>query len=262
MVTSTFFRLCARAPISLIDLPVPLRRRGRHLDAQLLIEITPRERSWIVRNLVVGAGRDNASAILAGSRPQIDDAVGVPHDLRVMFHHQHGVPQVAQAMQDLDQAGRVSTVQPDGRLVEHVERADQSRAQRGCELNALRLATGQRRSQPVECEVFQSDVVEEAQTVAQSPPATGQRCRLLPATVASSAKKRVASSTVMAETSQMSLPPTFTWRASRRRRRSAAVRAHASTRDSGSETRARAVCISCAPGTRRSRAHPTISRRP
>jgi isopenicillin-N epimerase len=57
-------------------------------------------------------------------------------------------------------------VQPDGRLVEDVERADKVRAERRRELNALGLAAAERRREAVEGQVFESDVVEEAQALA------------------------------------------------------------------------------------------------
>ena len=57
-------------------------------------------------------------------------------------------------------------VQPDGRLVEHVAGAHQARAQAGGQLDALRLAAGERGREPVQREVLQPHVVEELQPLA------------------------------------------------------------------------------------------------
>ncbi len=84
----------------------------------------------------------------------------------VVLHHQDRVAEVAQALQNVDQAGGIAAVQPDGRLVEHVERPHQARAERGCQLNALRFASGKRRGEAVKRQVFQSDFVQKAQAVA------------------------------------------------------------------------------------------------
>ena len=43
-------------------------------------------------------------------------------------------------MQDLDEPVRIAAVEADGRLVEHVQRADQTRTERCRELNALRFS--------------------------------------------------------------------------------------------------------------------------
>ena len=66
-------------------------------------------------------------------------------------------------MQDVHQPRRVTAVQSDGGLVQHVERAHQARAQRCGELDALRFAAAQSRGQAVERQVFQADIVQEFQ---------------------------------------------------------------------------------------------------
>jgi hypothetical protein len=63
-------------------------------------------------------------------------------------------------------SGRVAGVQADGRLVEHIERAHQPRAERSGKLNALRLAAGERRGEAVEGEVFEADRIEKTEALA------------------------------------------------------------------------------------------------
>ena len=62
----------------------------------------------------------------------------------VVLDDEHGVAEVAQPDQRLDQAAVVALVQTDRRLVEHVQRADQTGADLAGEADALRLAAGQR----------------------------------------------------------------------------------------------------------------------
>jgi hypothetical protein len=106
---------------------------------------------------------DHFAAVFARAGAEIENAVGGAHDLGIVLDHQDRVSQIAQVVQDLDEPVRVAAVQADGRLVEHVERADQPRSERGGELNALRFAARERRGEPVERQVFQADVVQKAQ---------------------------------------------------------------------------------------------------
>ena len=73
------------------------------------------------------------------------------------------LPRFLQPDQRLDQPVVVALVQPDRRLVEDVEHADQPGADLGGEPDALRLAAGQRGGGAVEREVVQADVDEEAE---------------------------------------------------------------------------------------------------
>ena len=66
----------------------------------------------------------------------------------VVLDDEHGVAEVAQAVQRLDEAVVVALVQADGRLVEHVEHADEARADLRGQADALRLAA--RRASPAE----------------------------------------------------------------------------------------------------------------
>ena len=53
-------------------------------------------------------------------------------------------------------------MQPDGRLVEHVQRAHERRSERGGQVDPLRLAPGQRGREPVEGQVVEADAAEES----------------------------------------------------------------------------------------------------
>ena len=93
------------------------------------------------------------------STAQSDGADGV----LVVLDHDQRVAQVAQPGQGLDQPAVVPLVQPDRRLVQHVEHADQAGADLGGQPDALRLAAGQRRRPPGPATGSQPDVEQEAQ---------------------------------------------------------------------------------------------------
>ena len=113
-----------------------------------------------------GAFEDDAAAVFAGAGAEVDDVVGGAHHVGIVLHHHDGVAQVAQLCEDADEAAGVAAVQADGRLVEHVAGAHQPRAEAGGELDALRLAAGERGGEPVERQVVEADVVQELEALA------------------------------------------------------------------------------------------------
>ena len=137
----------------------PRRHRNRNLPG----EIAPGQRVGIGLNLRQNSLGQQLAAKLARARPQIEQMIGRAQHIRIVLHHQDRVAQVAQLFQNVNQPRRVARVQPDRRLVQHVERAHQPRAQRSGQLNPLRLAAGERRSQPVQRQVFQAHRIQKAQ---------------------------------------------------------------------------------------------------
>ena len=101
--------------------------------------------------------------MLAGARAQIENVVGGENRVGIVLDDQQRVAQIAQPFQNLNQPVRVARMQPDGRLVQHVERAHQMRPQRRRQLDALRLAARKRRGQPVERQVVEAHFIEKAQ---------------------------------------------------------------------------------------------------
>ncbi len=106
---------------------------------------------------------DHRAAVLAGTGPDVDDVVGHPDRVLVVLDHQHGVAEVAQPDQRLDEAVVVALVQADGRFVEHVEHPDEARADLARQADALCLAPGERGGRPREAEVVEAHVEQEAQ---------------------------------------------------------------------------------------------------
>ena len=79
------------------------------------------------------------------------------------------------AEQRLDQLAVVPLVETDGRLVEHVEDADETAADLRREADPLRLTAGQRRRRAVEAQVVEPDVDEELQPAPGSPSSPARR---------------------------------------------------------------------------------------
>ena len=88
-------------------------------------------------------GVDDLAAVLAGARADVDDVVGDLDGVLVVLDDEHGVAEVAQPDQRVDEPAVVALVQADRRLVEHVEHADQAAADLRRQPDALGLAAGQ-----------------------------------------------------------------------------------------------------------------------
>ena len=107
--------------------------------------------------------RHDRAAVDAGARPHVDDQVGRAHGVFVVFDDQHRVAAIPQVFERADEAVVVARVQADARLVEHVERAGERRAELRREADALGFAAGERVGAAVEREVAEADRVEEAE---------------------------------------------------------------------------------------------------
>ncbi len=101
-------------------------------------------------------------AVLPRARPDVHHPVGGADRVLVVLDDDQRVAQVAQPEQGLEQPVVVPLVQPDGRLVQHVQHADQARADLGGEPDPLRLAAGQGGRRPVQGQVVQAHVEQEA----------------------------------------------------------------------------------------------------
>src|ERR1700686_2068513 len=102
----------------------------RNLDVKFVGKITASERVRHLYDVAVGARGDDSSAIFSSARAEVENAVGGAHDVGIVLDDEDGVSQIAQVMQDLDEPVRIAAVQADRRLVEHVQCADQTRAER------------------------------------------------------------------------------------------------------------------------------------
>ena len=134
-----------------------------HGNRNLPGEIAPGQRIGIGFNLGEYALGQQLAAELTRAGTQVEQMIGGAQNIGIVLDHQDGVAQVAQFFEDADQPRGVARVQADGGLVEHIERAHQPRAQRSGQLDALRLAAGERGSQPVERQVFEAHCIEKLQ---------------------------------------------------------------------------------------------------
>ena len=113
-----------------------------------------------------GAGGEQLAAEFAGAGAEVEQVVGGADDVGVVLDDEDGVAEIAQVFHDADELGGVAGVQADGGLVEDVERADEARAEGGCELDALGFAAGEGGGEAVEGEVVEADLVEEVSALA------------------------------------------------------------------------------------------------
>ena len=105
---------------------------------------------------------DDLAAVLAGAGPDVDHPVGDLDRLLVVLDDEHGVAEVAEAHERVDEAAVVALVEPDRRLVEHVQHADQAGADLAGQADALGLAAGQRAGRAGQREVVEAHVEQEA----------------------------------------------------------------------------------------------------
>ena len=180
--TSTFSRLCCRAPMTAERRPSGRRRLvARRLAGEAVAAMRrfvgtgiaslpdrylPGERVLRLQHLLRRARGGDLAAAVAGAGAEVEQVVGGRDHLAVVLDEDQRVAEVAEALQCLQQPGVVARVQADGRLVEDVEHAGQAAADLGRQADALGLAAGERRPGPAEREVVEADIDEELQPVA------------------------------------------------------------------------------------------------
>ena len=146
------------------DLPlgVALAAAGGHADGLPAGQVRPGQRVGAGQQLGDRAGDHDVAAVLPRPRPDVHHPVRGPDRVLVVLHHDQRVAQVAQPQQGLEQPVVVPLVQPDGRLIQHVEHPDEAGADLGGEPDPLGLAAGQRGRGPVQGQVVEPDVEQEA----------------------------------------------------------------------------------------------------
>ena len=107
---------------------------------------------------------DDLAAFVAAERAEVDDVVGVLHDVEVVLDDDDGVAGVDETVEDAKQGVGVLEREAGRRLVEDVERAaGGATRQLGGQLDALRLAAGERRRGLAEPDVAEADGLERLQ---------------------------------------------------------------------------------------------------
>jgi hypothetical protein len=77
-----------------------------------------------------------------------------------VFDDENGVAEIAEGLEDVDQALRVARMQANGGFVENVKRAYKMRAKRGSQLNPLGFAARKRGGEAVERKVVEANFIE------------------------------------------------------------------------------------------------------
>jgi hypothetical protein len=162
MAAVTSLRLLARAPFTVSFLPLPLRAwTGRRLRAAR--QIIGGQAVLVGETVFELAVRHHFAAMDAGAGAHVDDVVGGADGVFVMLDDEDGVAEIAEALEGDEQAVVVALVEADRRLVEDVEDARQAGADLAGEADALALAAGQGAGGAVEVQIFEADIVEEAE---------------------------------------------------------------------------------------------------
>ena len=107
---------------------------------------------------------DDATAVFAGSRADIDDPVGGADGVFVMLDDDERVAQALELDEGVDEAPIVALVQPDRRFVEHIQHSREPRTDLSGETDALRLASRQRASRARHAEVAKAHLQQELKT--------------------------------------------------------------------------------------------------
>src|SRR3989475_765254 len=145
------------------DVAAPLPPRRRHRDLESARQVAAGERVRVRHDLVRRPDRDDVAAQLAGTRAEVHHVVGVADRLLVVLDDEHRVAEIPEPLERLEQAPVVPLVQSDGRFVEDVEHADETRPDLCRQTNSLPLAAGERARGPVQGEIVEADVHEEAE---------------------------------------------------------------------------------------------------
>jgi hypothetical protein len=119
-----------------------------------------------VDEIVDLAFRHDVAAVDAGAGADVEHMVGGADGVLVVLDHDHGVAEVAQALEGFQQARVVALVQADRRLVQHIEHTGEAGADLRGQPNALALAAGQRAAGARQRQVIEPDVDQEFQPLA------------------------------------------------------------------------------------------------
>ena len=102
----------------------------------------------------------------AWARPQVKNVVRAPHRLGVVLDHDYGVAEIPEPEQRVQQPLVIPLVQADGRLIQDVQHADQAGPDLRGQADALAFPAGERGRGPIQRQVVQANVDEEAQPLA------------------------------------------------------------------------------------------------
>ena len=117
----------------------------------------------IRQNLGQRPRRHQFPAAHAGAGAEVDEVIRLAHRILVVLDHDHGIPDVTQMAERIEQAIIVALVQADAGFIKNVEDADEARADLRGEPDALRFTAAERAALAVQREIAQPDIVEKTQ---------------------------------------------------------------------------------------------------
>ena len=130
-------------------------------DGSLPGQVLPRHRRRRGEEAGHVAAVDDLTSVLPGAGPDVDDVIGGADGLLVVLDDDHGVPEVAQAHQGVEQTPVVALVQSDRRFVEDVQHPHEPRTDLARQTDALRFASRQGGGAPGQGEVVEPHVEQE-----------------------------------------------------------------------------------------------------
>ena len=119
-----------------------------------------------LRDLVGRADGNDFAAADAGAGAEVDQVVGGPHRVFIVFDDDDRVAQVAEFGKRIEQTLVIARMEADRWFVENVEHADEAATDLAGEADALRFAAGKRWRGAFERKVFEADVEQEAEAAA------------------------------------------------------------------------------------------------
>lgn len=158
-----FFEVVQRGAADFQRFPVAGIALLRQRDFPAPGQIVAGQRTRKGRNFGRRAVCDEFAAAHTGSGAEVEHIVRPQDRIEVVLDHKHGVADVAQFFQRVEQPVVVALVQSDRRFVENVQDADQSAAELGRQPDPLRLAARKRARHPVQRQIVQPDVAQKGQ---------------------------------------------------------------------------------------------------
>jgi hypothetical protein len=96
-----------------------------HRNARSPTQISPCQRRGIVANLIDRSRCQQVTTQLTRAGSKIEQVICRANHIRIMLDHQDRIAEIAQLLHDRDQLRRITRMQSDGRLIEHIQSAHQ-----------------------------------------------------------------------------------------------------------------------------------------
>src|SRR5581483_9095084 len=124
-------------------------------------EIRPRARLLHPLQSLRRTAVEDFPSMLAGERPDVDDPVGVTDHIELVLDDEERIARRLQLVERGEESLRVRRMQSRRRLVEHVDDAEQIRADLRREAEALQLARRKRRRAPLQRQIAEAEIEED-----------------------------------------------------------------------------------------------------